>query len=207
MHKKAAPNSRFSFPFLEKNVYSLAGSVPSSSHLTSCTPTKSNLDSSLKTVGREVALNKLLTFHNPNLTLNEFNNGYQPRNNLVKDENDDLLADSHNILNRWKNYFSLLLNVNNVNVIRQLQLHRVEPLVRVPSHLEVEISITKLKKYNSSVSDQIPAELIQARDKMLLSVIYKLINSVWTMEELLNQWKESIIVPIHKKGGKTDCSN
>jgi hypothetical protein len=36
--------------------------------------------------------------------INEFMRGYQPRNNLVKDEN--LLADSHNILNRWKNYFS-----------------------------------------------------------------------------------------------------
>jgi hypothetical protein len=29
----------------------------------------------------------------------------------VKDENDDLLADSHSILNRGKNYFSHLLNV------------------------------------------------------------------------------------------------
>jgi hypothetical protein len=38
--------------------------------------------------------------------MNEFKKGYQPRTNLVKDENDDLLADSHNILNRWKNYFS-----------------------------------------------------------------------------------------------------
>jgi hypothetical protein len=28
----------------------------------------------------------------------------------VKDENGDMLADSHNILNRWKNYFSQLLN-------------------------------------------------------------------------------------------------
>jgi hypothetical protein len=28
--------------------------------------------------------------------------GCQPRNNLVKDENGDLLADSHNILNRRK---------------------------------------------------------------------------------------------------------
>jgi hypothetical protein len=31
-----------------------------------------------------------------------FKRGYQPRNNLLKDENGDLLADSHNILNRWK---------------------------------------------------------------------------------------------------------
>ncbi|PNF33805.1 hypothetical protein B7P43_G10012 [Cryptotermes secundus] len=41
--------------------------------------------------------------------INDFKRGYQPRSNLVKDENGDLLADSHNILNRWKNYFSHLL--------------------------------------------------------------------------------------------------
>jgi hypothetical protein len=38
--------------------------------------------------------------------INEFKRGYQPRNNLVKDENSDLLADSHSILSSWKNYFS-----------------------------------------------------------------------------------------------------
>ena len=27
------------------------------------------------------------------------------------------------------------------------------------------------------------------------------------MEELPGQWKESIIVPVYKKGDKTDCSN
>jgi hypothetical protein len=32
--------------------------------------------------------------------INGFKRGYQLRNNLVKDENGDLLADSHNILNR-----------------------------------------------------------------------------------------------------------
>jgi hypothetical protein len=47
--------------------------------------------------------------------INEFKRGYQPRNNLVKDEKGDLLADSRNNLNRWKNYFSQLLNVHNVS--------------------------------------------------------------------------------------------
>jgi hypothetical protein len=32
--------------------------------------------------------------------INEFKRGYRPRNSLVKDENGDLLADSHSILNR-----------------------------------------------------------------------------------------------------------
>jgi hypothetical protein len=49
--------------------------------------------------------------------------GCQPTNNLVKEENSDLLADSHNILNRWKNYFSQLLNVNNVSDVRQTEVH------------------------------------------------------------------------------------
>jgi hypothetical protein len=39
------------------------------------------------------------------------------------------------------------------------------------------------------------------------SAIHKLINSLWNKEEMLDQWKESIIVPVHKKNGKTDCNN
>jgi sorting nexin-29 len=38
-------------------------------------------------------------------------------------------------------------------------------------------------------------------------VIPKLINSIRNKEELPDQWKESIIVPIHKKGDKADCNN
>jgi hypothetical protein len=48
----------------------------------------------------------------------------------------------------------------------------------------MEIAIAKLKKYKSPGSDQIPAELIQAGGEMLLSVIHKLMNSVWNKEEL-----------------------
>jgi hypothetical protein len=39
--------------------------------------------------------------------IKEFKRGFQPRNNLVKDENGDLLIDSHNILNGWKSNFSV----------------------------------------------------------------------------------------------------
>jgi hypothetical protein len=65
----------------------------------------------------------------------------------VKNENGDLLAYSHNILNKWKNYFSQLLNVHNISDVRQIEVHTAQPLVPSPSRLEVEIAITKLKKY------------------------------------------------------------
>jgi hypothetical protein len=119
----------------------------------------------------------------------------------VTDENGDLLADSHNILNRWKSYFSQLLNVHNVSDVRQIEVHSAEPLVPGLNRLKVEIAIAKLKKYKS------PAELIQAGGEILLSAIHKLVNSVWNKEDLPEQWKESIIVPVHKKGDKSDCNN
>jgi hypothetical protein len=44
--------------------------------------------------------------------INERKKTYQSRTNLIKDDNGDLIADSRNLLNRWKNYFSQLLNVH-----------------------------------------------------------------------------------------------
>jgi hypothetical protein len=54
-----------------------------------------------------------------------------------------------------------------------------------------------------------PAELIQQAGGggTLPSEVYKLITLMLNKEELLHQWKESIVVPVHKKGDKTACSN
>jgi hypothetical protein len=60
----------------------------------------------------------------------------------VKDENGYLLEDSHNILNRWKNYFHQLLNMH-VSDVRQTEVHMAEPVIPGPSHLEVEIAVAK----------------------------------------------------------------
>jgi hypothetical protein len=79
---------------------------------------------------------------------------------LVKHENGDLLADSHNILNTWKNYASQVLNVHGVNEIRQMEIHIAEPLVTDPNPFEVEIGTVNLKRYKLPPIDPILAELI-----------------------------------------------
>jgi hypothetical protein len=67
-----------------------------------------------------------------------------------------MVADSHSILARWKNYFSQLLNVHGVSDVRQTAVHTAEPLVAEPSASEVELVIEKLKRNKSSGIDQIP---------------------------------------------------
>jgi hypothetical protein len=64
-----------------------------------------------------------------------------------------------------------------------------------------------LKRYKSLGSDEILAELIQAGGETFQCEIYKLINFIWNKEELPDQWKESVIVPIYKKGDKMDSSS
>jgi hypothetical protein len=71
----------------------------------------------------------------------------------------------------------------------------------------LELAISKFKIYKPAGSIRIPAELIQAEVETLGYKIHKLNNSTWNKEESPDQWKESIIVPIHKKGDKTDCNN
>ena len=48
---------------------------------------------------------------------------------------------------------------------------------------------------------------MEAGGRTIRCAIHKLIISVWNKEELPEEWKGSIIVPIHKKGDKTDCNN
>ena len=56
-----------------------------------------------------------------------------------------MVADSHSIMARWRNYFSQILNVHGVSDVRQAEIHTVEPIVPEPSALEVELAIEKLK--------------------------------------------------------------
>jgi hypothetical protein len=60
-------------------------------------------------------------------SINLFKKGCQPKIESVKDKSCYLLADCHNTLKRWKNYFSHLLNVHGVNNVIQTEMHKAEP--------------------------------------------------------------------------------
>jgi len=76
-----------------------------------------------------------------------------------------------------------------------------------PGAFEFEMATEKLKRHKSPGMEQIAAGLIKAGGRTIHFEIHKLINSIPKQEELPGKWKESIIVPIHKKDDKNDCSN
>jgi hypothetical protein len=69
----------------------------------------------------------------------------------VKDENGDLLADSHNIFNIWKNYFCHIWNAHDINNVKHTEMYTAEPFVPEPSSFKLEIAFEKLKRYHQAL--------------------------------------------------------
>jgi len=112
-----------------------------------------------------------------------------------------------NIINFKTAPIILIHSVHGFNDISQTEKDTAEPLVPDSSAIESELVIKKLISHKSQGIDQIPAELIKAGCRTIRYKIHNLIISIWNKEELPEEWKESIIVPIYKKGDKTGCSN
>jgi sorting nexin-29 len=89
----------------------------------------------------------------------------------------------------------------------QMDIHMAEPLMPESSFVEMETAIGKLRSYKAPGNDQILAKLIKAGGETLCSEIHKLIHSIQNNEELPQQWRESIIVQIYKKGNDINCNN
>ena len=84
-----------------------------------------------------------------------------------------MVADSHIMMARWRNYFSQLFNVHGVKDVGQAEVHTAEPLLLEPSASEVELAIDKLKSHKSPGIDQIPAKLIKAGGRSVCLEIHK----------------------------------
>jgi hypothetical protein len=59
--------------------------------------------------------------------INEFKKGYISKIKIIKDENGKVPADHQGVFNRWKNSF------NQVQNVRQMDVHTAEPLMPEPS--------------------------------------------------------------------------
>ena len=87
----------------------------------------------------------------------DFKKVYQPRTNIVKDENGDLATDLHAIVARWRKYFSQLLILHGVSEVSQKEIHTSEPKVPEPSAFRVKMAVLNLKIHKSAGIDHIPA--------------------------------------------------
>jgi hypothetical protein len=121
--------------------------------------------------------------------------GYEHVINLVKDENFDLLGDSHSVLNRWKN-FICQQNVNFVKDVRQTDVHtHLSLYIPVVSSFKSEFAINSFKTYKSSF-DKILEEFVQVGGNILHFEIHTLIEDVY-LQRCYTMYSSSFLTHHH----------
>ena len=72
---------------------------------------------------------------------------------------------------------------------------------------EVENSLSMIKSNKSPGTDRILNEMLKSSSLEITPFLISLFNHIFRNHIFPNEWKKSIIVPIHKKGNVNDCNN
>ena len=138
--------------------------------------------------------------------------GYQAKSVLFKGKDGRLLAGENQILNRWQEYFSELLNESEVRAeeeCTQIQQRfgelKEEEEEQPPDKEEIQEIITNLRNNKSPGNDGLTAEMFKYGGPGLLIQLQRLIEEIWLREEMPPEWTEPTICPIFKKGEKVSA--
>lgn len=69
---------------------------------------------------------------------------------------------------------------------------------------EVQKATDIFKNNKTPDIDSMPAEFLKKGGLILTKKIHQPVCTIWKQEEIHNEWKNSIVIPVFKKGDKTD---
>ena len=110
----------------------------------------------------------------------------------------------------WKEYFDKLLNMEEQRKLIKKgnkEISEVEVDIEVLTIEDVKEAIRNLKNNKVAGTDGINQELIKYGGNKLLNRVYELVRQIWEEERIPEEWKETIIVAIHKRGYRDRCEN
>ena len=126
-------------------------------------------------------------------------------------DNTNNLTDSQNILQRWKEHLSTLLNRNSnaaKNFPWNMPQHLLQPSMS-DSLIRPKLSeaISKMKFRKSPGTDNIPLELIQHGGLPLKTRLFTFFLQMWENQRVSADLKNAVIITIFKKGDRSICGN
>ena len=131
----------------------------------------------------------------------------------VKDENGVLLRDVELIRERWVRWFRTLLNAKSPkldpNIAEGLdQWPENMPLGVQPTMQELTDAIRSLASGKAVGPDGVSIELFKITlngDSALRRKLLDIVVRIWRGDEAPQQWKDAIIMVLHKKKDRTEC--
>ena len=127
----------------------------------------------------------------------------------ILDERGQPLQKSEEKLERWKQHFEKVLNVQNeveANVLEDLEDHSETDTSQLTRE-EVEQAVKKLQNGKAAGEDEIVAEMLKSGGEVMIDWLLEILQEVWRTKQLPSEWKKSILVPVHKKKDRKVCDN
>ena len=93
-------------------------------------------------------------------------------------------------------------------------LHDLDNHYGVITHLEPDIlecevkwALGSITRNKASGGDGIPVEPFQILKDDSVKVLHSICQQIWKAQQLTQDWKRSVFIPIPKKGNVKECSN
>ncbi len=127
--------------------------------------------------------------------------------NVIKDKGGKILVEEEAIKDRWKTYFTELLNEENPREPLE-EICPVEGPEREITRSEIEIAIKSMKNNKAPGPSGMTAEMFKALDHTGIDCLYIILNDFMRQERLPQDLKESEILALYKqKGDVMECGN
>ena len=130
--------------------------------------------------------------------------GFHARMGTVKDRNGMDLTEAEDIKKRWQEYTEELYKIN---------LQDPDNHDGMITHLEPDILECEVKWASGSITmnkasggDGIPVELFQILKDDAVKVLHSISQQIWKTQQEPQDWKNSVFIPISKKGNAKECS-
>ena len=123
---------------------------------------------------------------------------------VIKDENGNVTVNSEAVLKRWKGYFETLMNEENNKEPRTEEAEVVNEEVNCVSR-EVKNALRRMKKSKAVGPDDLPVEVWKCMGKMGIKFLTRLFNRLLVGERMPEEWRRSVLIPIHKNKGDAQC--
>ena len=115
------------------------------------------------------------------------------------------LTETEDIKKRWQEYTEELYKKDLLNP----DIHN-----GVITHLEPDILECEVKRAQGSITvnkasggDGIPVELFRVLKDDAVKVLHSICQQIWKTQQLPQDWKRSVFIPVPKKSNVKECSN
>lgn len=143
-------------------------------------------------------------------TLKTLRKGKTTTVHTVKNKKGDLLNDTNEVMERWREYFQELLSTQRrhteeviLSEVNMDEEGNEEPITEE----EIEEALLQLKNGKSPGHDKITSEMVKNMGEDGTRLLLEIFNKVWKEERIPKDWEIGRIVPIHKKGDNKECAN